>query len=64
MNLFCSEITNKKRNKICNNCEFKRGDFKIFGLTLIKRAAQCKICKCSIFFKTKLKDSKCPKNKW
>jgi len=41
----------KKRLKICNICEHKS-----VGI--------CKICKCFIEIKTRLKNAKCPINKW
>lgn len=62
--IFVDKSVVRERNAICNTCEFKRGDFKLFGITIFKRLKQCKVCKCSLYAKTLLTDAKCPKNKW
>lgn len=64
MNLFCSKIKREVRKSICDSCDFQRGDFKLFNITIFKRTKQCRVCKCSIYFKTQLKDAKCPLDKW
>lgn len=64
MELLCSVYKREKRKAICNKCPQQRGDFKLFGITIFKRAKQCKVCKCSIYFKTALKTTKCPLNFW
>ena len=43
----------KKRLKICEGCEL-----------LLKPTYNCKVCGCFMKVKTRLKRSKCPKNKW
>ena len=62
--MFVSKIKKVLRRETCNSCEFQRGYFKLFGITLIRRSKQCKICKCSIYAKTLFKASECPKGKW
>jgi len=62
--MMIDEKTKEKRRSICQVCPYKRGNFKLFGITLFKRIPQCKVCKCSILLKSIFKDSKCPKNKW
>lgn len=47
------EETVKVRLNICNNCD-----------RLIKVTAQCKECGCFMRMKVKLKEAKCPLNKW
>ncbi len=64
---FDSDIVSKEiqqqRLSICNQCPFKRADFKTL-LVNKKGVAQCKICKCSLTDKVLWSDEKCPKNKW
>ena len=53
----------EERLAICNECPFKRADFKTL-LVKKKGVAQCKVCKCSIHDKVMWTDEKCPKNNW
>lgn len=62
--IFVEKEVTKKRRAICDGCEFKRGDFKLFGITIFNRVHQCKLCKCSIYAKTLLNTSECPQSKW
>jgi len=62
--IFVEKSVTRERKAICNKCEHKRGDFKLFGITIFKRIDQCKICKCSLYAKTLLNTSECPQNKW
>ncbi len=62
--MLASKIKVVLRNSICDSCQFKRGNFKLFGITIFKRVSQCRVCKCSLYAKTRLKDTKCPKGKW
>ena len=47
------EDFDKRRMQICENCEF-----------LIKKIKMCKVCKCIMPLKVKIKCSTCPKGKW
>ena len=62
--MLVSDKEQQKRLDICNQCEYKRNDFKLFNVTLFKREPQCKVCKCFIQAKTSFEFSKCPKGKW
>jgi hypothetical protein len=62
--MLASKIKKVLRRETCNDCEFRRGDFKLLGITLFKRIPQCKLCQCAIYPKTALKTSKCPIDKW
>lgn len=44
----------KKRMKICSNCEYKVGQL----------ISICSICNCVLKTKTILTNTKCPKGKW
>ena len=43
----------QKRYDICQSCEY-----------FFKPSKQCRVCFCFMNIKTKLKNAKCPKNKW
>jgi hypothetical protein len=62
--MLLSDKKQKQRLDICNGCEFKRNDFKLFNVILWKRKAQCKVCKCFLDAKTKIDFASCPKGKW
>ena len=44
--MFVSDKIADKRLKICSTCEFQRKDFRIFGITILKRTPQCSLCGC------------------
>jgi len=48
-----SEEESSQRFSVCLSCP-----------ELIKETSTCKQCGCFMFLKTKLKDAKCPLNKW
>lgn len=50
---FADEELSKSRLEICNSCEH-----------LLKLTGNCKKCGCFVAGKTKLKQQKCPINKW
>lgn len=58
-NLFASAEIRKKRQAICNACEYITDKW-----LMIFDEKACSICKCSIPKKTKLKATSCPKKKW
>ena len=48
----------------CYGCKFIRNNFELFGITLLKREPQCKVCKCMVKKKASLEFAKCPKDLW
>ena len=62
--MLVSDNVRENRLKVCNGCEFKSNDFKLFNVLLLKREPQCKVCKCFIEAKTQFEFAKCPKGKW
>jgi uncharacterized paraquat-inducible protein A len=62
MKVTVSDKTQKKRLKICQNCEFRKLKF-----LSIFNADSCGKCKCNLKAKTKMSASwggKCPIDKW
>jgi hypothetical protein len=49
--IFTDSETRAQRTDTCNSCENKKG-------------VRCNGCGCFILFLTKVKDAKCPTNKW
>ena len=62
--MLVSDKEQQGRLNICNGCEFKRNEFKLFNVLLFEREPQCKVCKCFLKAKTKIEFAKCPKGKW
>ena len=62
--MLVSDREQKDRLEVCNKCEFKSKDFKLFNVNLFKREPQCKVCKCFINAKVKFDFATCPKQKW
>jgi hypothetical protein len=54
------ENTSEQRLEICKNCENLKPFVDIAGEIL----QQCSVCKCLVFFKTKVPSATCPIGKW
>jgi len=53
----------KKRLETCIKCDQIEENF-TWGIITFKGKKQCKICKCDLHRKTRLKFERCPLNKW
>ena len=57
--LFAQKELVEARRKICQACEHLKKRY-----LMVFKEDSCGVCKCSVNKKTKLQNSKCPKEKW